>query len=254
MTASREPGGASRRTLLRLGPVALLTWLCSRRALAEPLQSEVFTGLRAMSELALGLRRGELSPVQWQDEMERLVAGLDLAEAHRALDLPRVAEALAPLPDDRPRVRELGFEALDEALREAGVRTRLFALGPGRAIVPHAHHGMVSMHWVLHGALHGRHFDRLEQSRTHVVMRPTIDAVLRPGAATSISDERDNIHWFVAVEGPAFTLDVIVSHLRPDGAHGRVYLDPDAAVPQGGDRLRVPIIAPAEARRRYGRA
>jgi len=243
---------ASRRTLLRLGPAALLYALGSRRALAEPLQGAVFEGLRAMNELALALRRGELSPTAWQDEMARLVATLDVAEASLALDLERLA-ATPSLPDDRARVRELSFPALDQALREAGLRPRLFALGQGRAIVPHGHHGMVSMHWILRGTLHGRHFDRLERTPTHVLMRPTLDAVLGPGAATSISDDRDNIHWFVAVEGPALTLDVIVSHLQPQGPHGRFYVDPRAAEDLGQGRLRAPILTPQQARRRYGR-
>lgn len=251
---ARSPPTTSRRTLLALGPAALLAWLVPRGALAEPLLGAAFEGLRAMTDLARTLRHGDLTPSQWQDEMARLVAGLDLEEVRRAIDLPRVVEALAPLPSDRPRVRELGFEDLDAALRNAGVKTRVFGLGPGRAIVPHGHDGMVSMHWLLHGSLHGRHYDRLEKTSRHVVVRPTLDAVLRPGAATSISDERDNIHWFVAVEGPAYTLDVIVSHLRPEGPHGRFYVDIDAAVPEGGERLRAPIISPADARRRYGRA
>lgn len=243
---------ASRRTLLRLGPAALLWALTTRRVLAEPLQRALLPGLHAMNALAQQLRRGDLLPTAWQDEMARLVAGLDLAEAVRTLELERLATTLE-LPDDRALVRELSFPDLDQALREAGLRPRLFVLGPGRAIVPHGHHGMVSMHWLLHGTLHGRHFDRLERSRSHVIMRPTLDRVLRPGDATSISDDRDNIHWFVAMERPAFTLDVIVSHLHEHGPHGRFYVDPRAAEAVGDGQLRAPIISAAEARRRYGR-
>lgn len=252
MVRPRPLAAASRRTLLRLGPAALLYALGSRRALAEPLQGAVFEGLAAMNALALALRHGELSPTAWQDQMARLVAAIDVTEAASALELDRLATTLA-LPDDRARVRELSFPALDQALRDAGLRPRLFALGRGRAIVPHGHHGMVSMHWILRGALHGRHFDRLEQTPTRVLMRPTLDAVLGPGAATSISDDRDNIHWFVAVEEPTFTLDVIVSHLDDGGPHGRFYVDPRAAEDVGDGRLRAPILTPAQARRRYGR-
>jgi PCO_ADO len=252
MAPSWSLAAASRRTLLRLAPAALLYALGSRRALAEPVRSAVLPGLLAMEELARQLRRGQLRPTAWQDEMSALVAGLPVTAAVRALDLDRLAAAL-DLPDDRPLVRELLFPELDQALRDAGLRPKLFVLGPGRAIVPHGHHAMVSMHWVLHGALHGRHYDRLEQTRTHVRMRPTLDRVLRPGAATSVSDDRDNIHWFVAVEGPAFALDVVVSHLRPDGPHGRFYVDPRGAQVLGGGELRAPIVSAAEARRRYGR-
>jgi hypothetical protein len=94
-------------------------------------------------------------------------------------------------------------------------------------------------------------------------MRPTIDRVLRPGAATSVSEQRDNIHWFVAMDGPAFALDVVVSGLDPAAPpgdalaraakRGRFYVDPRAAEPDGGDRLRAPILSHAQALARYGR-
>jgi hypothetical protein len=245
--------GASRRMLLRLGPAAVLWFLHARRVLAAPGRTAALDGLLAMGELSLALRRGELDPVAWQDEMARCVATIDVAEVIAAIELDRLVAALDPLPDDRPRVQPLELEALGSVLSEAGAKLKLFALAPGRAIVPHGHHGLASMHWVLRGALHGTSFDRLERTPTHVVMRPTIDRVLRPGAATSMSEHRDNIHWFVAVDGPAFALDVLVSRLPTEGPRGRFYVDPRAAEPDGGDRLRAPIVSAREAHLRYGR-
>ncbi len=242
----------SRRSLWSLGIAALAYAAGSRRALAGPVASIVERGLHAMCELATELRAGHVSPTAWQDQMSDLVASLDAAELAEAIELSRLAAELSPLPDDRARVRELRFDALGRALADAGVRTKLFALGPGRAIVPHGHQGMVSMHWVLRGAMHGRHFDRVATTARDVLIRPTIDRVLRAGDASSISEHRDNIHWFVAMEGPAYAFDVIVSHLDPQRPHGRVYLDPRAATPEG-DVLRAPRLSPAQARRRYGR-
>lgn len=254
MAGSTLSPDASRRALLRLGPVALLWLVHARQALAAPGRAAAHEELVAVGELALALRRGELDPVAWQDEMARRVAAIDVAEVIAALDLDRLATTLDPLPDDRPRVQPLQLAALDDLFTRAGAKLKLFALAPGRAIVPHGHHGLVSMHWVLRGALHGRSFDRLERTPGHVIMRPTIDRVLRPGAATSVSEHRDNIHWFVAIDGPALALDVLVPRLAPAGPHGRFYVDVRAAEPAGEGRLRAPIISAAEARRRYGRA
>ncbi len=253
MLAPTPPALASRRALLVLGSAALLSLLHARRALAEPLRAATLDRLVALGELALALRRGELDPVAWQDEMARQVATLDVAEVIAAIELPTLVAALDPLPDDRPLVRPVPLAALDDVLAEAGAKLKLFALAPGRAIVPHGHHGLVSMHWVLRGSLHGRSYDRIERTRSHVVMRPTIDRVLQPGAATSVSEHRDNIHWFVAVDGPAFALDVLVSGLDPEGPRGRFYVDVRAGEPLSGEHLRAPIITGAEAHRRYGR-
>ncbi len=253
MPGSTLPLDASRRTLLQLGPAALLWLLHARGALAAPGRTAAQEGLEAIGELALALRRGKLEPGAWQDEMARQVAAIDVDAVVAAIDLDRLAAASGPLPDDRPRVQPLHLAALDSLLAEAGAKLKLFALAPGRAIVPHGHHGLVSMHWVLRGALHGRSFDRIERTPTHVLVRPTIDRVLRPGAATSVSEHRDNIHWFVAVGGPAFALDVLVPGLHPEGPRGRFYVDVRAAEPAEGDLLRAPIVSAGEAHRRYGR-
>jgi hypothetical protein len=242
---------ASRRTLLQLGPAALLAFLHARRALAAPVQAATLDQLRALGELALALRRGELEPMAWQDEMARHVAAIDVAEVIAAIELDRLVAALEPLPDDRPHVQSLELAALASLLSDAGAKLKLFALAPGRAIVPHGHHGLVSMHWLLRGSLHARSFDRLDRTRTHAIVRPTIDRVLRPGAATSVSEHRDNIHWFVALDGPAFALDLLVARLDPEAPHGRFYVDIRAAEP-ADDHLRAPIITPGEAHRRYG--
>ncbi len=243
--------GYTRRRVLCLAPAAMLYALGSREALAAPLQAHVFEGLARMNECSAELRSHAITPEAWQDQMAALVARLDLDEVVAALDLSALRDALE-LPDDRARARVLRFPELQQAMDDAGVRLRLFGLSPGRAIVPHGHHDLVSMHWVLAGGLHARHYDRVTQTRTHMVLRPTIDRVLRPGMATTVSDERDNVHWFVAVDGPAYSLGVTVSRLHDHGPHGRVYVDPRAAEREG-DRLRAPILSPREARRRYGR-
>ena len=253
MAGSPRTFDASRRALLQLGPAALLWFLHARRALAKPGRAAAIEGLVAMGELALALRRGELEPVAWQDEMARRVATIDVAEVIAAIDLDGLVAALEPLPDDRPRVQPIELHALESLLRDAGARLKLFALARGAAIVPHGHQGLVSMHWVLRGALHGRSFDRLERTPTHVLMRPTIDRVLRPCDATSVSEHRDNIHWFVAVDGPAFALDVLVPGLPTEGRRGRFYVDVRAAEPAGEERLRAPIVSGGQAYRRDGR-
>ncbi len=222
----------SRRTVLQLAPAAMLYALGVRRAVAAPLRAEVLEDLRQMNDLAVQLRRGAITPRDWQDQMAVLAAQVDTSELSRSLDIERLAATLE-LPRDRALVRELGFAPLDQALSDAKVHIRLFMLGHGRAIIPHGHDDMVSMHWLLHGALRARHYDRIERSPEHMLIRPTIDRVLRPGMATTVSDDRDNVHWFVAVEGPTFSLGVVVPRLTGEGPSGRVYLDPKAATEAG---------------------
>ena len=48
---------------------------------------------------------------------------------------------------------------------------------------------------------------------TDLVVKPTVHRIAKVGDASSISDERNNIHWFVANSAHAFTLDVIMLDL-----------------------------------------
>src|SRR4051812_42863860 len=63
---------------------------------------------------------------------------------------------------------------------------------------------------VLRGKFHVRHFERIADEPDYLILRPTIDALSEPGDLSSISDERDNVHWLLATDGPAYPLDVLV--------------------------------------------
>lgn len=69
---------------------------------------------------------------------------------------------------------------------------------------------------------------------------------------SSISDDRDNVHWFVAETGPSYAFDVIMLDLA-----GKQYdihnLDMDNAVELPGGELEVPVIGVEEALSKYGK-
>lgn len=244
---------ASRRTLLQLGPAALLWLLYARGALAGSVRSATLGRLLGLGKLARALRNGELEPQAWQDEVARQTAELDIERVIEVIGLDVLLASAGPLPDDRPHVMPLELLALRSVLAEARARLKLLVLMHGRAVPPHGHRGMVSMHWVLRGALHARSFDRLALTPGHVTMRPTLDRVLRPGGVDSVSDHRDNIHWLVAVDGLAVALDLYVEGLEPKGPRGRFFVDVRAAEPAGDDVLRAPLLSAHEVLRRYGR-
>ena len=77
---------------------------------------------------------------------------------------------------------------------------QVFAMKKGRSVVPHGHDNMATGFLVLKGNFRGRHYDRVEDHSDHYVIRPTIDRVFKPGEFSTISDHKDNIHWFTAEE------------------------------------------------------
>ncbi|MDE2508567.1 MAG: hypothetical protein KGM43_15255, partial [Planctomycetota bacterium] len=130
---------------------------------------------------------------------------------------------------------------------------QIFAMKRGRSVVPHGHDNMSTGFLVLNGTLRGRHFDRLEDNKDHYIVRPTIDRSFKPGECSSISDHKDNVHWFTAESEYAFIFNIHVIGTDPGHVKkpGRVYVDPLGEKLAGG-LYKAPKITYGRANELYG--
>lgn len=223
-------------------------WLARAAVATEAVKPETVGGrLRQVDELSRALLKHEISQLAWQRGTEEAAQGIDLVELCRRADFDRLTKRLPLLP------KGTSAERID-LLPHQSFTPKIFAMGRGRAIVPHGHDNMVSHHLVLSGTLHGRHWERLRDAPEFLVVRPTIDRVFRPGDSSSISDQRDNVHWFVATSARAYTLDCIVDNLDPSRGHRFQidFIDPDRAQEQADGTVRMPRLELDEAVARYG--
>ncbi len=206
---------------------------------AQDLRARLFAASSA-------LRRGELDPQAWQRAIAELCAEVVDSQLLRELHLRPLVERLDS-DSARPRSLTLATEGLGPTA--AGVRHRLFTFDRGQAIVPHGHDHLVSLFIVLRGRFRARHYDRLADSREHIVIRPTIDRQVDVGGQTSVSEVQDNVHWFTALSDDALlynlSVDLSARARRGNARPGRVYLDPEG--PPGRDGT---ILAPRSDRRR----
>ena len=96
-----------------------------------------------------------------------------------------------------------------------------------------------------------RHYEKIEEDGTHMVIEPTVDHLARVGSHSSISDEKNNIHWLRATTDTAFTYDVLIVDLK-----GEKYeidnIDPYGAEKIAGNQLRVRKLPVEEALKKYG--
>ena len=93
---------------------------------------------------------------------------------------------------------------------------QIFGLKKGRSVVPHGHNNMATAFLILKGNLRGRHYDRLEDQKDHVIIRPTIDREFETGGCSTVSDYKDNVHWFQAITEPAYIFNIHVLNVRPE--------------------------------------
>src|SRR5581483_6184627 len=143
----------------------------------------------------------------------------------------------APAP--RLRQTDCRLRAPGSWRQDAGREVSAAAGATRQACIPwQGLRNMVSCHYVLKGAFHLRHYDRLEDDATHMVIEPTVDQLVRAGSHSAISDEKNNVHWLIAESDEAFTYDVLIADLA-----GKKYeidnIDPDTAEKVAGDRVRV---------------
>jgi hypothetical protein len=109
---------------------------------------------------------------------------------------------------------------------------------------------MATAFLILQGKFQGRHFDRLEDTPEHMIVSPTIDRAFGPGEYSTISEYKDNVHWFQAVTDEAFIFNIHVMGLHA-GRSTRVYIDPNGEK-LSGNRIKARKIDHGEANRLYG--
>ncbi len=212
--------------------------------------------LKQVHQLCGDLRTEKVSQTQWQEQIVRLSSQIELPALFQFLDFDSL-ERQIKMPDYGLAVERIGFPKLDWLPEERGWGMSIFALDEGCAVMPHGHHNMVSMHMILKGKLHVRHYDRIREEDHLVTLKPTIDRSSSAGAATTISENKDNIHWLKNIgKGKAFTLDVVVSALDPglNYQFKQFYVDPIGAEKIGNGAIRSRKLSYEEAEKLYRRS
>jgi hypothetical protein len=250
---------ALRRTLcasglrLLLGS-ALLQYAARAHAIEGSLKWAVRPWLQRLEESSTALSAGALRPAAWQVEVEAVLRQLDLRDLLASLDFERLA-ATAKFPSQGEGMERLYFLEPDGRIQPLRFRPFLFTLRKDRAVVPHGHHNMATMHCMLAGRARVRHFDRLETTDTHMLIRATSDRLAAPGDISSVSDEANNIHWFQGLSDQVFMFNIGVYQVDPSSPFGeRDYVDPLGAESLGNGILRAERMSRSEAYAKYGRA
>jgi hypothetical protein len=202
-------------------------------------------------EMASDLKSGRITALDWQDQVERLFGRIELQELLGFIDFERLKVQLE-LPDAGVSTRGVAFPRIEGIPENTSFVKKIFGMRKGRAIVPHGHSNMASAHLILSGEMMLRHYEKIGDDGDRLIVRPSIEKVVTPGDSSSISDERDNVHWFVAESDQAYTFDVIVLDLN-EAQYEIHNLDMNSASKTGNGDLSVPKIDVRTALRKYGK-
>ncbi len=243
----------TKRSVQTILGVSLLEHLCSGNLLAADAHSKAARWLGDVNEIGVDLKGGKMKEIEWQKKVEDLFQNeIELTELLKFIDFDRIAKS-AKFVSNGARSIRFKYPKVEGVPGKLVFGQQIFALKKDRSVVPHGHNNMATAFLVLKGNFHGRHYDRVKDEKKHMIIKPTIDAKFGPGQTSSVSDVKDNVHWFKAEDEPAYIFNIHVLGVKGKGGKstGRVYVDPFGEKIDGG-LIRARLINSKEAHKRYG--
>ncbi len=204
-----------------------------------------------LNEYCSDLKKSTINPVEWQIHVESLFNKIELNELLKFIDFHQLVKGFE-YPDLGVNTKYVKFPILEGLPENTIFFKKIFGMKKGRSIIPHGHSNMSSAHLLLTGEMHLRHYEKIDQTSDHLIIHPTVDRVMQLGDYSSISDEKDNIHWFIANSETAFTFDIIMLDLKgkPYDIHNIDILEKENL---SDGNFRVPILDVETALKKYGK-
>jgi hypothetical protein len=241
-------------TTQALGPLVafgLIEMLWSRDLFADEVKPTIAAWLKDLVAMTQDLRGRKLTDLEFQAKMEELYRKVDLKALTQLVKLDELEKR--KVPDNGAASFGFDLSKVGGLSREVEFGKQIFGCKTGRSIVPHGHANMCTGFIILKGKWHGRHYDKVETLKDHYVIKPTIDREFGPGDLSTISDHKDNVHWFKAVSETAYIFNVHVTGYDPGikDTTGRLYLDPEGEKLSGG-LVKAAKMTSAECHKKYG--
>jgi hypothetical protein len=229
----------------------LIETLFSRDLFADEVKPDVAAWFHELNELGKDLKGQKLKDTEFQAKMEELYKRVDLPALLKFVELDKLAERVK-IPDSG--AFSAGFSlAQVKDLPSPTFGKQIFCLKKGRAVVPHGHENMCTGFIVLRGTFRGRHYDRVETKADHYLIKPTIDREFAAGGLSTISDHKDNVHWFACTSETGFIFNAHFMGYDPaiKNPSGRLYLDPEGEK-VGGGLIKAKKMTSGECHKKYG--
>src|SRR5262245_45197679 len=138
----REFSGQMAHSLLTL---SLVQTLSGAGALGKAIDREARNWLAEVEEVSLAVKNKRAKQVEWQRKIEEIFARVEMSDFLRSIDFDRVSRKMK-FPDDGEGVLPVNPFRPRGLPKELEFDTYIYGLKKGRAIAPHSHRNMTSMH------------------------------------------------------------------------------------------------------------
>jgi hypothetical protein len=242
----------NKKMLASLMAYGLIETLFANDLFADGVKPVIQQWLADLNALGQDLKGHKLKDVDFQTKLEDLYKKVDLPELIKLIELDRLTKNLK-YPDKGTRSLGIDLSKVEGLPQKLVFGKQIFALQKGRSVVPHGHDNMCTGFVILRGNFTGKHYDRVEDHEKHYLIKPTIDRAFKPAEFSTISDHKDNVHWFKADSDFGFIFNIHVMGYNPDNPKvaSRVYVDPEGEKVAGG-LIVAKKMTSAECHKKYG--
>jgi hypothetical protein len=239
-------------TLASLLGYAFLETVFQGDAFSDEMKIIARKWLKDLNELGQDVKSQKIKQVDWQQKVEELFKQVDVKEFLTFIDFNKLTADIK-LPTSGEKSLRAKLPQVEGLPTNYVFGHQVFALAKGRSVVPHGHNNMATAFLILKGDFQGRLYDRLEDEQDHFIIRPTIDRKFTLGDSSTISDQKDNIHWFQAETEGSYIFNIHVYGVSPESkkSPGRVYLDPNGEK-LSDNRIRARKVSSSEVYKLYG--
>ncbi|MCB0456415.1 MAG: hypothetical protein R2776_01680 [Flavobacteriaceae bacterium] len=241
----------TKQLLTTVSSFALMDSLLAFNAIEKNIKPITDHWAISLQEYCSDLKINAITPIQWQQKIEELYCKVDLEELLKFINFENLVKGFE-YPEYGVSTKPVKFPILQGLPENTVFVKKIFGMKKDRAIIPHGHSNMASAHLLLKGEMHLRHYEKIHQESQNLIIKPSIDTIAKVGESSSISDEKDNVHWFIAHTETAFTFDVIMLDLNQksyDIHNLDIYKSEDLK----NGTLKVPILDTQVALKKYGK-
>jgi hypothetical protein len=218
-----------------LAAYGLIETLFAGDLFADAVKPVVHQWLADLNTLSRDLKDQKLKDTDFQAKLEELYRRVNLPDLVKLVELDRLTKT-AKYPAKGAANLGIDMTKVEGLPPRLAFGKQIFAMNKDRSVVPHGHDNMSTGFIILRGTFVGKHYDRVEDREDHYLIKPTIDRTFAPGECSTVSDHKDNVHWFKAETDGAAIFNIHVQGYNRENPKlaARVYVDPDGEKVSGG--------------------
>lgn len=216
----------TRRQVLTLGmesiiAIAFAKTVIANELLAKQLPPKIEDWIAQLYFTAAKVRTGQIDPVVWQSEMDKLYGSVDINALMTNIDMDKLKHRIDYADKGESflftHLRPRPVNPIDSSI-PLNVETLFASVKKGCHVPPHGHANMCSAFLLVSGQMHARQYDSVhwDKEKRTLVIKETVNEMQTRGRWTSVSDHHNNCHWLTAESDDCYFFSTKLANIQPE--------------------------------------